>query len=51
MFVQVGEVAVDGNFEICDAFESAASDALSSYFGKEPFDEVQPGTRCRRKVE
>lgn len=51
MAVVVVEIVHDGLLQFVDAFEDAASDALSGDLGKEPLDHVEPepeaGVKCR----
>ena len=51
MVIVLGEVGVDGDFQVSDALEDAAPDALAGDLGEEPLDQVEPGRRGRREVQ
>jgi len=45
------QVLHDGAFQLGDAFESAAPDAVSGELGKEALDHVEPRRRCRCEMQ
>ena len=49
--VVIGDVALDGVFEVGDRCEDAAPDAPPRDGGKEAFDRIQPGGRGGREVK
>ena len=50
-FVMFGEVFVDRDLQVREAFEDAAPDALAGDLGEEALDHVQPGRRGRGEME
>jgi hypothetical protein len=49
--VVLGQVVVDGDLQFVDAGVTAPADALGRDFGKEAFDQVEPGRAGRREVQ
>jgi len=49
-FVVFGEVFVDRDLQVGDAFEDAAPDAFAGDLGEEALDHVQPGRRGRNEI-
>lgn len=51
VFVVVVEEPIDGGLQVGDRVENAALQPTLGERGKEPFDGIDPRTRCRREVE
>src|ERR1700750_588848 len=51
MIVVFIEIVDDGLFQLVDAAEDAATNALSGDLGKEALDHVEPRARSRREVQ
>ena len=51
VLIGLGDEAFDRCLEIDDRMEHTALEASCGEFGKEAFDSVQPGARCRHEVE
>jgi transposase len=49
--IVVFEIVHDGAFELGDACEDAAADAVAGDLGEEPLDHVEPGRRGGREVQ
>ena len=48
--IAIGEIGFDVTDEFTDGGEAAGADHVGGQIGKEAFDEVHPGRRCRREV-